>query len=326
MALATGAAHSFTGGTSPSGIVGIREQLSDMITNISPEDTPFCQMIGTMVADATMFEYQTDALAAASTSNAQLEGDDFTTTTFVPTSRINARCQISTKGISVTGTVEALKKAGRGSDVGYLVMMNTKALKRDMEATVLSNQASVTGATATARRTGGLVSWYATAANSSRGTGGAAGGWASNNTVAATDSTTANMRSFSESLLKTALNGVWNTGGNASVIMVGGLQKQTLSTFTGNATRMDQSEDRKLVTSIDVYESDFGSLKVVPNRFQRNRDVHILQPDMFKLAFLRPFQLIDIARNGDAIRKELLVEWGLASLNEGASGVIADVT
>ena len=326
MTLASGAAHSYTGGTSPSGIVGIREQLSDLIANISPEDTPFCSMIGTMVADATLVEHQIDALAAAVTSNAQLEGDDFTTTTFVPTSRINARCQISTKGVTVTGTVEALKKAGRGSDVAYQVIQRTKEIKRDMEATCLSNQASTTGTTAVARKTGGLVSWYATTANASRGSGGSAGGWSSNNTAAATDASTANMRAFTESLLKTVLQGVWTTGGNASVIMVGGAQKQVVSTFTGNATRMDTSEDRKLVTSVDIYESDFGSLKVVPNRFQRNRDAHVLQPDMFKLAFLRPLQVFDIARAGDSIKKELLTEWGLVSLNEAASGVVADIS
>jgi hypothetical protein len=305
---------------------GMREDFKDFIATVSPEETPFLSLIGTDTADNTFFEWSTDALDTASTTNAALEGDDFATTTFTAPSRVGNRCQISTKGIVVTGTVEAVRKAGRASELARMILKRGKELRRDMEAIAMANQGSTTGATDVARKTAGVPAWYATTANASRGSGGSAGGFSSGTVAAATDSSTANMRALTESILKTALAGCWDSGANIKVLMCSSTQKQNISTFTGNATRMDQSEDRKLVTSVDVYESDFGQIKIVPNRLQRARDVHLLDPDMWKLAYLRPFQLLDIAKAGDSEKRTLLVEWGTMCMNEKGNGVIADVS
>lgn len=323
MALPSGGVNTYTGGSGMG--TGMREDFKDFIATVAPEETPFLSLIGTATAENTYFEWQKDSLDTATTSNAVLEGDDFAATSYTAPSRIANRCQISTKGIVVTGTVEAVRKAGRASELARLIIKRGKELRRDMEAICMANQASTTGATDIARKTGSVPAWYATTANASRGSGGSAGGFSNGNVAAATDSSTANMRALTESILKTTLAGCWDTGANIKVAMCSSTQKQNISTFTGNATRMDKSEDRALTTSIDVYESDFGSVRIVPNRLQRARDVHLLDPDLWKIAYLRPFQLLDIAKAGDSEKRTLLVEWGLMAMNEAGNGVIADV-
>jgi len=126
--------------------------------------------------------------------------------------------------------------------------------------------------------------------------------------------------------LKTALAGCWDSGANIKVLMCSSTQKQNISTFTGNATRTIDAEGNKLSTAIDVYESDFGTVRIVPNRLQRARDVHLLDPDLWRLAYLRPFQLMEIAKAGDSEKRSLVVEWGLMCMNEKGNGIIADVT
>lgn len=323
MALPSGAVNTYTG-TGGMG-AGIREDLKDFIAIVSAEETPLLSMIGTETATHTYFEWQTDALAAANTSNAALEGDDFSATSFTAPSRVGNRAQISTKGIVVTGTTEAVRKAGRSSELGRIIMMRGKELRRDMEAIVCANQGSTTGATDVARKTAGLPAWYATTANASRGSGGSAGGFSSGTVAAATDSSTANMRALTESTLKTVLAGCWDTGANIKTLMCGSAAKQTISTFTGGATRTIDANGKKLEAAIDVYVSDFGTISVVPNRLQRARDIHLIDPDIIKLAYLRPFQMLDIAKAGDSEKRELLVEWGTMVMNEKGLGVIADV-
>lgn len=301
--------------------VGNREDLIDAIYNISPTDTPFISMIADRgVATAVLHEWQTDSLAAADTANAQVEGDDISAGATAATSRPNNRCQISSKAVTISGTQEVVNKAGRGSEVGYQVAKRAAELKRDMEAIITGNQASVTGDATTARKLRSLESWYST--NTSRGTGGANG----STTTAATDATTAGIRDFTEDLLKAVLQSVWAAGGNPDVIMTGPKNKQKMSAFAGNATRTKDAENKKLVAAIDVYESDFGTLKAVPNRFSRERTAHVLESGMVETAYLRDFQLEDLAKTGDSIKKYLVAEYTLQMNNEAAHGVIADLS
>jgi hypothetical protein len=324
MAIPSGAVNTYTGGSG--GGNGMREDFKDFIATVAPEETPFLSLIGTDTASNTFFEWQLDSLDTASTSNAVLEGDDFTATSYTAPTRVANRCQISTKGIVVTGTFEAVRKAGRASELARLIIKRGKELRRDMEAICMTNQASTTGATDVARKTGTVCAWYGTTANASRGSGGSAGGYSNSDVAAATDSSTANMRALTESILKTTLAGCWDSGANIKVLMCSSSQKQNISTFTGNATRTIDAEGNKLSTAIDVYESDFGTIRIVPNRLQRARDVHLLDPDMWRLAYLRPFQLQEIAKAGDSDKRSLVVEWGLMCMNEKGNGIIADVT
>ena len=298
--------------------VGNREDLSDVIYNVAPTETPFITGVAKVDAKAVLHEWQTDTLAAAVTNNAVLEGDAVTNDSTTATVRLSNTCQIQDKVPRVTGTQEVVNKAGRNSEMAYQVVKRSLELRRDMETTALQNQAEVTGDATTARTTGSIGSWIDT--NTSNGATGSDG---SVGNTARTDGT---QRAFTESLLKTVLQAIWNSGGEPDCIMLGAFNKTQLSTFTGNATRFKTAEDRTLVSSIDVYGSDWGDLEVIPNRFQRARDALILQKDMWAIAYLRPVRLQDIAKTGDSQAKQIIVEWALESRNEAASGAVWDLT
>jgi len=298
--------------------IGEREDLSDVIYNISPTDTPFLSSAAKTKATAVLHEWQTDSLAAAVTTNQVIEGDEVTIDALTATTRLSNSCQIMDKAICITGTQEAVDKAGRASEIAYQIAKKAKELKRDFEASLCSNNAEVTGSATAARVAGGLRSWVAT--NDNMGTSGTSGGLG--NTAAGNGT----QRVFTESLLKSVIKSVWNAGGNPTMIMVGPFNKQKLSGFTGNSTRFDAGADATLYTSVDVYASDFGQLQVVPNRFSRDRDAWVLDMDYWGVAFLRDFTMHELSKTGDSEKRQLLLEATLESRNEAASGVVADVT
>jgi len=298
--------------------VGIREDLQDVIYSISPTDTPFMSSAAREAVRNTLHEWQTDSLAAASTSNAVVEGDDASLDSVDATTRLSNTTQIMDKTVVITGTQEAVDKAGRASELAYQIAKKSKELKRDMEATLLANQAEVSGNSSTARKFGSINSWIAS--NDVFAGDGASGGLGN---TARTDGTQA---ALTEANLKTVIKNVWNAGGNPSVIMVGPFNKQKISGFTGGSTRFDASEDKTLYTSIDVYSSDFGDLEVVPNRFSRDRDAHVLDMDYWSIGFLRDFSMHELSKTGDSEKRQMLVEFTLISRNEAASGGVYDLT
>ena len=298
--------------------IGEREDLSDVIYNISPTDTPFLSSAAKVKATAVLHEWQTDSLAAASTSNAVIEGDEATLDAVTATTRLSNSCQIMDKTVVITGTQEVVDKAGRASELAYQIAKKAKELKRDLEAQLTTNNAEVAGNASTARELGSLRAWVAT--NDDMGASGSSGG--AGNT-AATDGT---QRVFTESALKSVIKSVWNAGGDPTMIMVGPFNKQKLSGFTGNSTRFDAGADATLYTSVDVYASDFGQLQVVPNRFSRDRDAWVLDMDYWGVAFLRDFSMHELSKTGDSEKRQLILEATLESRNEAASGCVADLT
>ena len=299
--------------------VGEREDLSDVIYSISPTDTPFLSSAAKTQATAVLHEWQTDSLAAAVTNNAVIEGDEATLDASTATTRLSNSTQIMDKTVVITGTQESVDKAGRASELAYQIAKKAKELKRDMEATITGNIAEVTGGSSTARKMGTLGSWVVT--NDDMASDGASGAGAGN--AAHTDGT---QRAFTEAQLKSVIKSVWNAGGDPSMVMCGPFNKQKLSGFTGNSTRFDAGADATLYTSVDVYASDFGQLQVVPNRFSRDRDAYVLDMEYWGIAFLRDFSMHELAKTGDSEKRQLLVEATLESRNEGASGLVADLT
>lgn len=296
--------------------VGNREDLSDQIYNISPKETPFMAAIGKTTASAVLHEWQTDSLATAA-ANAQLEGDDITSFgSAAYTARPSNRCQISYKNCSVTGTQDAVNKAGRKKEIVYQLVKRSNELKRDIEFVLTNNQAPVTGNTTTARALRPLVSWITTNDIANGGSDGTT-------SAARTDGT---QRALTESLVKQGLQAAWTAGGEPDLIMVGPFNKTVVSGFTGNATRMDKSEDKRLTSSIDIYESDFGVHKIVANRFSRERDCHLLDTSMWAVAYLRKMHTIDLAKTGDAEKGMVLAEYTLEARNEAASAAVFDLT
>ena len=299
--------------------VGLREDLTDIIYNISPTDTPFMSSIAKSKATAVNHEWQLDTLASAAADNAKIEGDEVSFSAPSSTTRRGNVTQIYTKSVIISGTLEVVNKAGRNSELAYQISKASKELKRDMETSLCDNNAQVAGDDSTARELSGLGSWLKT--NQSAGAGGSAPGTSGTN--ARTDGT---QRAFTEDQLKTVIKSVWDNGGDPSMVMVGSFNKQKLSGFTGGSTRFDPAENKRLVAAVDVYESDFGALQVTPNRFQRARDAFVLTPELFAVAFLRDFSLEDLAKTGDAMKQFLLVEYTLESRQESGSGIIADLT
>jgi hypothetical protein len=294
--------------------VGNREDLTDVISRISPSETPFLSMIGTGKATNTLHEFQTQSLQAPG-DNAQAEGDDATNNVVTPTVRLQNRTQISSKTVQVSGTQEQTDSAGRKSEMAYQMALKSAELKTDIEFGLTQNGVSAAGP----RKSRGLIGWV-DSANANGGTGYVAPNYVTN--VAQTDGTT---RPFTETLLKDVLQKCYTSGGNPNVIMLGPIQKQAFSTFTGNSTRRVDAEDEKIYASIDVYVSDFGTLKVVPNRIQRARDVHILESGKWKMAWFRPYFTQDLAKTGDSIRKQIICEYTLEAVNPKANGIVADV-
>lgn len=304
---------------------GIREDLSDAIYNISPKDTPFISNGKIGKANQTFFEWQTDSLAATNTANQQLEGDDIAAFDAVtPTVRIGNYCQISRKTVVISGTVETVNKAGRKSELAYQLAKKSAELKRDMEAMLLNNLAANAGADATARVTGSLLAFIKT--NTQKGAGGADPVYTTFPNATRTDGT---QTAFTEAMLKTGMSQAWAQGGKPEFVMVNSNQKQNISAFAGVATRtfyQSAVEETAIIGAADVYVSDFGTISVVANRFMRQREAFLLDPEFYGLMYLRPFFTEPLAKTGDAEKRLLIVEFGLKVHNEKAHAGIYDLT
>lgn len=300
-----------------SSAVGNREDLANMIYRITPTVTPFMTSAARATATNTIHEWQTQDLASAVTNNAQAEGDDATNKVVTPTVRIANRTQISTKTVQVSGTQRSINTAGRNDEMGYQMSLAALEIRRDMESSAC--QLDVIGTAP--RQSRGLRGWVVD--NVSTGVGYVApSSYTGVGVVVTTDGA---QRAFTEALMKSVLQLQYTAGGEPDTVMMGPASKQTFSSFTGNATRFDKSEDAKLYSSIDVYVSDFGEIKAVPNRFQRARDVFILESQKWAFAYLRPFSTVDLAKTGDADRKEIIVEWTVEARAPKANGAVYDV-
>ena len=300
---------------------GLREDLTDMIYNISPTDTPLMSTLAKGKATAVYHEWQTDSLASANTANALIEGDDAEATTATPTFRLGNYTQIVGKTIQVSGTLEAVDKAGRKSEKAYQLAKASSEIKRDIEAILFSNQGKDAGSSTTARKMGTLLSWLKS--NTAFGTNGA------DPTTAGTSTRSDGVvRTFTETLLKEVIREAYINGGNPKVLYVSPIGKQKTSTFTGIAEQRFMAPGDAPTTIIgaaDVYLSDFGSISVVPNRFMRTRDAIVIDPEYAALSYLRPFQTVELAKTGDSEKTQLIAELTLEMRNEAAHGIVADL-
>lgn len=307
--------------------VGTREDLTDIIYDISPTETPFVQKAARAKAKQVLHEWQTDALSSAA-ANRAIEGDDASTNTLVPTVRLGNYCQISTKAIVVSGTADVTDKAGRKSELSYQLMKRGKELKRDIEYAVTRNQASTAGGAGTARSLASVESWLAT--NRTSMTGGAATtpGFSGGTVAAPTDGTT--QGTITEANLKAVISACWTAGGQPDMVLVGPYNKQKISAFSGIATQTYNydakfSKQGTIMAAADVYVSDFGVLQIVPGRFNRDLTALVLDMEYWGIAYLRPFTQYELAKTGDAEKRQMLVEFTLECKNEKASGKVTEL-
>jgi len=307
---------------------GDREDLTDVIWNIDPVQTPFVTSVARAKATAVLHEWQTDSLAAANGTNAQIQGDDISSFDSVTaTTRLNNYTQISRKTLVISRTQETVLKAGRKSEVALQLAKKGKELRRDIEQICVgTNQAKFAGSTGTASNIASALSWIVT--NTSKGaTGGDPA--AADGTGTRTDGT---QRTFSEDQLKSVLLGIFNsTAEEPDIALLPGKQKQIASAFTGNQTKMQDTSDKRLVASIDIYVGDFNAsgLRMMPDRFMRtsNRDVLVINSELWAMAWLDPIRQEDLAKTGDTAAKKLLIgEFTLECRNEKGSGGVFDLS
>lgn len=303
--------------------VGVREDLDEKIAELFPDETPFQKAIGRSTASTTYTEWQTDGLAAANHDNKTIQGDDLANEARANTTRVGTHTQIFKKVVSASTTVEATTKAGRRSELAREIMKSGREMRTDKEKRFLGNYASVAATAGVAGETAGALAWLTS--NVSRGAAGANGGFSAGIVAAATNGT---QRAYTETLLKTVLQSVWSAGGNPKMVFTNGTQKQTEAGFAGLAQQRRETGNSKLtiVAGADIYVSDFGEVQFVPDRFASNRDALVIDPEYWDIATLDPMKTMDLAKTGLASRKAMYDECGLRCLNQGASGVIADLT
>jgi hypothetical protein len=310
----------------------VREDLTDVITNIAPTQTPFQSGISSGSCSNTRFDWLIDDLDDVDGSNARIDGADAGDDTSSAAVRVSNHCQISDKPIKVSGRAETVNKAGRRRESAYQLMKAGKKLKRDLETILTGNQASLAGASDTAGLTGSLRAWLETNVELDA-TSGANGGFNATTGVvdAATDSSAKQALSMAD--IDSVILGCYNEGGEPDTIMVSPAVKSKLSDFLFTSSARIATLQREAagggqataVGAVDVYISDFGTLKIIPNRFQRDRDVFVLDMSLWRLDYLRRYRTNQLAKTGDAENRQLLVDYGLRSWNEAGSGVVADV-
>jgi hypothetical protein len=311
---------------------GQREDVSDLIHNISPTETPCLSLFGTTSAGAVLHQWQVDTLVPPA-ANIQNEGDDATETERSPTVMRSNHTQISAKFFNVTGTLEVTEKYGRDSELAYQAAKAARELKTDVDLSISGlNQASKEQ-DASGRQSGDLETWIET--NISEGVGATGGGWSGGVTTVRAGTVTT--RPFTQALLDGVIQLGWDQGAKPSVILCGAVQKTNLSGFdgvgTGNSSSTIQRSDRStrtIIATADLYVSNFGELRVVPSRHMRKIatfDAHVfcLDPEYAKVAYLRPWQQFDLAKDGDSIKREMLVEWTLEMCNEKAHCAVYDL-
>jgi hypothetical protein len=325
------------------GAVGIREDLSDIIYNISPMDTPFMNGIGKGTCNNTQFEWQTDELTAAA-SNRQVEGDSPDAIAVSEPRRLSNYTQISHKTVMTSGTAEAVDFAGRRSSQAYQLAKRAKEIKRDMEKMLLDNtvkNAGAAGSPPTPRATGGFNAWIGTSAT---GTSNIIDGSASpvvgvanagSPSVGYPDGSSVGSASLPAAaltldMINLAVSRVWDLGGTPDVMMCSGALKQTISGL-GASVVADLQKNvgdsaATAVNAVDVLVTDFGTFKIVPNRFCLANQVYIIDYDLWSLDYLRPFKTENLAKDGDGIKQMMIAEYGLRAKNGNGNGLILGVS
>lgn len=299
---------------------GIREDLSDIIYNITPDDTPFYSACKKVKATNTLHEWQTDTLRS-SAANAHIEGDDTSADAAVATVRLGNYTQIFKNAVTIADTEESVDKAGRKNEIAYQTLKIAREQKLDIEKALFENNAREPGDSTTARELAGAGAWVKT--NQSVGSGGAAP--TGNGTDARTDGTQA---AFTQAKFDTVMESIWTNGGTPDKVYLSPFQMNIALGFTGggNSRRNIDAASETVYNSVDVYVTPWGSVEFTPSRENRSRDVYIMQSDMWCVGVLRPTKNVGLAKTGDSTKRQVLTELTLVAKNEAANGIVADLS
>ena len=302
---------------------GIREDLSDVIYDISPEETPFYTACAKAKASNTLHEWQTDALRSSG-DNAHIEGDDTIAEARSATVRLNNRTQIFKNSVVIPGTDVGLNKAGRAREMAYQVLKIAKEQKLDIEKAMFANQAKVAGDATTARRMAGVPAWLTTNTNFQSGSSGADPTGDGSN--ARTDDGTPT--AFSQTKFDAVMQAIWVAGGKPDSVYLSAFQMNLALGFTGNNNQRSNitAEAEKVIKHMSVYVTPWGTVEFKPTRENRGRDVFIMQDDMWAVGVLRATKNEELAKTGDNEKRQVVTELTLVCRNEKSSGGIYDNT
>ena len=300
--------------------VGIREDLSNVIHNISPEETPFYSKAAKKAAKNTLVEWQTDSLRA-SAANAHIDGDTTTAEARSATTRLGNYTQIFKNAVVVSDSDDNVDNAGRAKEIAYQTLKIAKEQKLDIEKALFANNARAAGNSTTARELAGAPAWLTT--NTVAGSGGADP--TGDGTDARTDGTQA---AFSQDNFDTVMQSIWVAGGKPDTVYLSAFQMNVALGFTGNNNQRSavQAGDERVVKSLAVYVTPWGSVEFMPSRENRSRDVFIMQDNMWEVASLRGTKNVALAKTGDNTTRQVVTELTLCAKNEAANGIIADCT
>ena len=313
--------------------VAIREDLSDVSYNIAPMDTPFMSGCSKTTADNTFFEWQVDSISAGS-ANRKIEGDDsIAADARVLPTRLGNYCQISQYVNQTSGTDQVMNYAGHGKHQAYQLAKNAKRMKRDMESMLTQNIIRNAGDATEARATAGIPAWINTA-HVAGGSGGSAAAGSLGTTAMVNNTSTA---ACSEANIKATIKECYDAGGSPDMMLVPSNVKQTISALSQSVSELRTAANKEapasVVAAVDVYVSDFGTFKIVPDRNLAAdgpgsvaANVFFLDMDFWAISWLRPFQTVELAKTGDSVKQLLVAEYGLVSKNEKSSAILASVS
>jgi len=299
--------------------VGIREDLENVIYDVSPEETPFYTTCKKVTAKNTYHEWQTDALRASG-ANAHIEGDATTAEARVATTRLGNYTQIFKNAVVIPDTDKGLDKAGRASEMAYQVLKIAKEQKLDIEKALFANNARVAGDATTARELAGTETWF-TSTIQNKGSGGAHA--AGTGADARTDGT---QTAFDQDKFDAIMQNCWEKGGKPDSVYLSAYLMNLALAFTGNNNQRSsvQAGDKKVIKSLDVYVTPWGTIEFIPSRENRGRTVHVMQDDMWAVAVLRGTKNVELAKTGDNSTRQVVTELTLVAKNEKSSGLGVD--
>ena len=305
---------------------GIRESLEDIIYDVSPEETPFYSACKKVKATNTLHEWQIDSLRS-SAENFHPEGDDTTPETRTATSRLGNYTQIFKNAVVIPDTDEGLDKAGRAKEMAYQTLKIAKEQKLDIEKALFDNQARSAGSSATGRRLAGAPAWIVTNVDAQTGNSGADP--TGDGTDARTDDGTPT--AFSQTKFDAVMQSIWEQGGNPDVVYLSAFQMNKALGFEGmnnqrSTVGASVGGTNAIINAVDVYVTPWGTVEFIPTRENRSRDVFIMQNEYWSVGVLRPTKNVELAKTVDAQKRQVATELTLCSLNEKASGIIADNT
>ena len=260
----------------------------DIITNISPDETPLMNKFGRSKVTGMVHSWLTDSLGKPG-ENAQLENQPFSSTPATPRVKLENYIQIFMRDCMVSDSQEAVLKAGVKSEMAYQLAKTLKMIALDVEYAIVNNATKVQGTATVQGKFGGVPYFNAVASNHVTGSG-----------------------TVTEENLNDAIQKAWAVGGTPDICVVSGANKRVISGFTGNAERQRSADATKIKQIVDVYESDFGLVNMVLHRLQPDNRIDLLQSEYWKLAYLIPFKTYerpkDSLMNGKVVTGQLTME------------------